>query len=475
MYTLGDIEWYEQNSVQIPTQLALLRIDDEFNTIGPYYYSRIKLSRDVVHVDWSHIAFSGGIENEFRKATSLDVALGFLKHWFHDDDVLLFWHESGATLFKKLCECNDILPPKIGVIRHIIHEQFSSYGSKCYNSYSLSKALSIPVPLIEHYALNDVQVLHKLLSANCIHPSSLIESGCCEWKPYIEKPLPRATIIKPQKVNHGFKYYHDRTTGLFHVAGCNKKTSDKKQLQGFQTLKGCIRRNLIPCKCCSKEADRYMLSTGHTEPCISGSVNSKKKLVHFAGCRILARIKPANIKSFMTIDESKAHGYTICPACNPILVRYIKEKTDIQKLCHGNGLTFTIKEDTAYITSKHDFWRIMIDNTAGNLTLYHRSTAMRRKIADNASLPMFHKQNNKSKSLVGHLKYIVDHDLYQDRIYALKEMPAKKQPSDRRPQPHSKKGRKLTKKLKRQKKRKAISRVMALFEELEAANGTLSH
>ena len=158
----------------------------------------------------------------------------------------------------------------------------------------------------------------------------------------------------------------------------------------------------------------------------------------------------------------------VLPALQSVAILYSKEKANIDRYCSEKKLDFTVKDNVAYVISKHDFWRIMLDDTTGTLTLYHRSTAIRKNKKDSSDVPMYHRQESRSTTINGHLRCIANHDAYRDKLLAEAQKPKKKNPSDRLPSRSSKKGRKLAKQQKNREKSMSVSRVLALIEELEA-------
>ena len=149
-----------------------MRVDDELAYAG-MFYSRINPCPG--DINWSHIAFNGGTEDEFRNAYPLESVLCELEKWLKDDDILLWWHESGADFFKRLCECNVVASHKMGVIHQIVQKKLNIPGNKHGGTYELAKAMAIQTPETEHYAPNDVAVLQRLLSQCCLPPSALID------------------------------------------------------------------------------------------------------------------------------------------------------------------------------------------------------------------------------------------------------------------------------------------------------------
>ena len=120
MYVLMDIEWYERGGEQIPTQLAALRIDDSLERVTEFY---TRFNPGQGKFDWSSIAFSGGRKTDFRNMAALPYLLGKFNFWLNNDDILIWWHESGAKLLGKLYEAAGLEKPQMCVIHRSVAGQ----------------------------------------------------------------------------------------------------------------------------------------------------------------------------------------------------------------------------------------------------------------------------------------------------------------------------------------------------------------
>ncbi|MBQ3763013.1 MAG: hypothetical protein II875_13520 [Clostridia bacterium] len=273
-----------------------------------------------------------------------------------------------------------------------------------------------------------------------------------------------------------FKYYYDKSTGLFHRTDCPKCTSDITMIQGFGSLKGCLKRKLVPCECCASDAQEPKTATAPKSKSriapapikLMYSINSRKKLIHHYGCVVLKRIKPQNIKFFTDAAEARKQGYKQCPHCNLVESMLIKEEDKTEKYCCENGLKLTLKDGAIYIGSRHDFWRIILNDQTGQLMLYHRNIQNRKNPIFIPGLPRYHVQNFSSTTLLGYLKYIVQHDQYRDGTQPKpQDLPARKS-GNKPPAKHGKKGKKLAKNQKNKQKKQSVAKVLAIIDEMEA-------
>lgn len=265
-----------------------------------------------------------------------------------------------------------------------------------------------------------------------------------------------------------FHYIHDRTTGLFHVPGCPRCTKDTEQMQGFGTLKGCIKKELRPCSCCKKETNQYLREKGTVPKGYLYSIRSSRKIMHFPDCSIIRQVLPSNIRSFGTIGEAWSHGYCICQKCNPLKTMYQVEEEKIRNLCLSYPMTVALKSDGIHVISQYDFWRIIIEEYRGNPVLYHRNTMGFRR-ADHSCIPMYHKQKSSSSTLVGHLRYIIKHDTYRNQTENTSEQ-NNMQNAGRSPSNQGQKGQRLKQRSKSRKRQQNIAHVLSLIEELAACN-----
>ena len=90
MFVIADIEWMtNKDGHQSPTQLAAIRVDNEWNEIDTFY-SLIR-PRDSEFHDWKHVSYTGATPSDFLHARNAHKVLESFTQWLNDDDILLWW------------------------------------------------------------------------------------------------------------------------------------------------------------------------------------------------------------------------------------------------------------------------------------------------------------------------------------------------------------------------------------------------
>ena len=194
-----------------------------------------------------------------------------------------------------------------------------------------------------------------------------------------------------------FAYIHDKTTGFFHVPGCPECTKDSSQMKGFGTLKGCLKKKLHPCLCCTAIVDQYLSKQRSIRKGLLYSTMSSHKIVHFPECSNLKRVPIQNIRSFNTIEEAWNHGYCLCQNCSPLKRMYLREENELQQFCCANSMNMALKQNGIHVISKIDFWRIIIEKYKGQPELYHRNKYNNHKKGE---FLLYHKQNVNASTLL---------------------------------------------------------------------------
>ena len=146
------------------------------------------------------------------------------------------------------------------------------------------------------------------------------------------------------------------------------------------------------------------------------SVNSHRKIVHLANCRILARIPQKDRRSFASLNEAAANGYRLCNCCPPVAQKYRKERIPVKEFCRSHGFTVKVLNGVMHVISRNDCWRLIVDEKRDSIQLYHKNREKRAgEERHPGPVPGYHRQNAQSKTILGYLKYIDSHDAYRDK------------------------------------------------------------
>lgn len=466
MYVLMDMEWYESPPAVFITQIAAIRIDADCKIVSTF--SKLVSPRTLKGIQWTHIAFSGANPVEFLCADPVEEVFEALRRWFSPSDVLLWWHESSQAFFRKAFAqvMGEEIPYDMWILRpggrNVLQDSRKNKGSP----HELCKVRGLDAEWPEHRSLNDVRAIRILLRwVN--QPLSHLISPAYQSLEFTIKP----PSLSPEEKPAG-DYVLDRKTGIVHRADCIRIRADWEDCRPIP-FNAYPHLGLKACSCCkgtvpaAPGAREY-----HDQPvCVAGSIRSGRHIVHYAHCRILSRIPAEQQRHFDHMGKAKEEGYRLCKYCAAIDRFYKPVREQAQAYCHASGLTCVLNQGVLHIRSKHDFWRIAVEEVSGNPALYHRNRIRSRKSAKEAPMEDYHRQTSASHKVLALLRQIADHDQYVDKQEALtqqKEQEKKNVPGYNPPARHSKKGKKLARKEKKQKQRSQIARTLAIIDELEA-------
>ena len=126
--------------------------------------------------------------------------------------------------------------------------------------------------------------------------------------------------------------------------------------------------------------------------------------------------------------EHKA-GRCACIYCAPVMKRVPQELEDIKNICEANNISivFNPADGTLEITTPVSEWKLATIEKCDRLFLYHKNT----RDVENSASPYagYHSQNQWHRSVMQHLKYIVEHDWFwmQKRISKEKKQKAERE------------------------------------------------
>lgn len=194
---------------------------------------------------------------------------------------------------------------------------------------------------------------------------------------------------------------------------------------------------------------------------------SSRKIIHYSGCRYFAKHTADGFGVFETLEAAHTAGYRLCKCCTPIAQRYHKEKKEIMTLCATEGLSCYQSDGRIHVQTPRSQWQIITAGKKNTLFLYHKNTDPKRIDAIESILPGYHSQAVRKTSICDYLKFIVEHDTYR-RFH-----PEFKPHLSKADRPAAQKGTKRWKKEQRRdaryKKRSAVSNVINLIDQLQAA------
>lgn len=147
-------------------------------------------------------------------------------------------------------------------------------------------------------------------------------------------------------------------------------------------------------------------------------IDTKNKVYHRSECSCLRKVSKKNQEEKnMNIFDFYVQGFKPCSVCSPLLRQYEIEKDEIRKFCVANGLSYRIRDESLLIDTYVSSWKIIY--TLKNrrwLRLYHENTQLYYKCnsVNGEIIKSYHNQESAhSSTILGYLKYIVEHDNYK--------------------------------------------------------------
>ncbi len=196
------------------------------------------------------------------------------------------------------------------------------------------------------------------------------------------------------------------------------------------------------------------------------SITSKQKIFHTADCSHAKSIKEDHRIYFQTAEEAIQKGYRRCQDCCEIGSYYKKERNEILSYCFQNGISAGINREDGFldVVTPYSSWKIIVNGRKHGRYLYHRNTIETE--SPGALLPGYHPQHVLRNTLIGYLRYIVEHDSYR-RSHPLLIQKPKKDWRECHYRKGSKKYKNQQNRLKRMERRESIKRVDELLQSLE--------
>lgn len=144
------------------------------------------------------------------------------------------------------------------------------------------------------------------------------------------------------------------------------------------------------------------------------STKSNEKVFHLPHCKIARRIRKEYKMQFSTPEEARMAGYRMCNCCSLVGMRLRKEQNAVNQFCQENGVSCWLEDGQLHVHTPRSKWRIIVNGKAHKLFLYHKNTYHKNEEIPSI-VPGYHSQAIRSKTIVGYLEYIIDHDIYRRR------------------------------------------------------------
>ena len=194
------------------------------------------------------------------------------------------------------------------------------------------------------------------------------------------------------------------------------------------------------------------------------SRNSRRKIVHSFDCFQIGRVDVECVDSFESLEQARKNGYRQCRCCNTLIKQYRKEALALTRFGKGRGFSFRVDDRFVHIDAPRSRWKILRAEGNGRLVLLHENEYQPLRDVGGV-LPGYHVQNVSENSILAYAKYIAKHEKYR------KTHPVHTSPS----KPPARKGTKRYKKQKKaeklQAKRRAVTNVLRLIEQVSSQAG----
>lgn len=310
MIVLMDLEWVENKVRHVaPTQLAALRVNEAWEPISMFH--SLCRPRDVSFQQWKHVAYAGASQEAFLFAPFARTVFERFVAWLKPDDILLWWGQDAPRHFAGLMKIMGF--PKMKNKNHAVQMAFQSFvddGRRTKGSlFQLAKARQIPLLKPEHSAVNDVQMMQKLLQK----VSFQLE--------YLHRQIPSKearSMIQVASLS-AYQFQIDRSTNLIHKQGCELLPKDASVI-GCNAFPAGARQHATPCPACCKQL--------WAEYCIARNEDVIKRSqcnyfflpsgrsFHKPDCRVVrhASVPPFGTVYFKTCEKT---GRVPCKICCP--------------------------------------------------------------------------------------------------------------------------------------------------------------
>jgi len=309
LFVIADIEWMtNKDGHQSPTQIAAIRVDEEWRSTTSF--DALIRPRDSEFHDWKHVSYTGATPSDFLHARNAHNVLEAFDLWLNEDDVLLWWYDESAMIYKKLIRLifKKQEPRKMVAANEYIYEFLQGQANSRGNAYKLAEARGVNTKShLKHNSVNDARVMRELLEAIKYPQANFL--------------LPLVKKIKPMKPSLQFAdlpYQYDPKTNKIHKKDCPELLIGEIETQGYETLKTALRKQYKPCECCAEEyrtalRERNIDTIDRTQYTYIYAPESK--VFHKYTCGLMLSAK--SILGTIKYDTVIKTGRTPCKVCNP--------------------------------------------------------------------------------------------------------------------------------------------------------------
>lgn len=162
----------------------------------------------------------------------------------------------------------------------------------------------------------------------------------------------------------------------------------------------------------SKSAVEFAAAKGGMAMCyVCGKTGNK--IVHSMGCRYVKMMSEKNKKYFNSLKEAFEAGDKQCKYCAYINKYLKKEEKELERFCRPNGVYYYYNpsDGSLDVISHSGKWKIIVNGQKNYIWLYHKNS---RGSNYRDFVPGYHSQRIHSSSLMGYMRYIVEHDKYRE-------------------------------------------------------------
>lgn len=285
---LIDIEWIEENNVSSVTQLAAVRVTENWEVEDTF--ERLVCPENYWNTDWEHIAYSGYSPEEFLIGVSEKTCiLDFIKFLRHDDSILCWQRDTKHLLMQKVERFSGMpLPANCKSVNQSVYDIAKSRGIKSYGLYEVVEKLGIATPVPMHRSTNDVAVMRSLLSA-LGYGKKAVRNAPAKTA---DRRARNADILSRVEYN----YIFSPASKVFHRPSCHLMRN-AIDIEGCIYYKTAIKAR-VPCRVCRPEPNEQPQKTEVNEASgkeadSSQSVERKLISVKLLGNK---RVEIANVK-----------------------------------------------------------------------------------------------------------------------------------------------------------------------------------
>ena len=269
---LIDIEWIEENNVSSITQLAAVRVTENWEVVDTF--ERLVCPEDYWNTDWEHIAYSGYSPEKFLIGVSEETCiLDFIKFLGHGDSIICWQKDTKHLLMQKIKQFSDKpLSANCKSVNQSVYDIAKSIGIKVYGLYEVAKELGIATPTPTHRSTNDVAVMRNLLST-LGYGKKAVQKASTKT---VDRRARNADILSRVEYN----YIFSPNSKVFHRPSCHL-------MRNAIDIEGCIYyktaiKERVPCRVCRPKPNEQPQKTemnGASEKEADSSQSFEEKLI----------------------------------------------------------------------------------------------------------------------------------------------------------------------------------------------------